>query len=68
MVFNNILGLYETTIPAYEKHEAIEYLVKAVDNAGNINTTAMHHYEVLRCDVNHNGVVDVYDVYIIAKA
>jgi len=68
MIFNAALGLYETTILGYEKHDLIEYFVKAVDNAGNINTTAIHHYEVLRCDVNHNGVVDVYDIYMIAKA
>jgi len=68
MVFNGALGLYETTIPDYEKHDFVEYFVKALDNAGNTNTTATHHYEVLRCDANHNGVVDVYDIHMIAKA
>lgn len=68
MVFNSGLGLYEITIPAYEKHDLVEYLVKAADNVGNVNTTALQHYEVLRCDVNHDGVVDVYDIYLIAKA
>jgi hypothetical protein len=41
---------------------------KAVDNAGNMNTTVMHHYEVLRCDVDHNGIVDAPDIYLIGKA
>jgi parallel beta-helix repeat protein len=68
MIFNSGLGLYQATIPACEKHDLVEYFVKALDNAGNINTTVIRHYEVLRCDANHNGVVDVYDVYVIAQA
>jgi len=68
MVFNGGLSLYEATIPAYEKHDFVEYFVKALDNAGNTNTIVIHHYEVLRCDANHNGVVDVYDIHMIAKA
>jgi parallel beta-helix repeat protein len=67
MVFNCDLCLYETTIPDYEKHDFVEYFVKAVDNAGNTKTTLTYHYEVLRCDANHNGVVDVYDIYMIGK-
>jgi len=68
MVFNSGLGLYEATIPAHEKHDFVEYFIKALDNVGNINITSIHHYEVLRCDIDHNGIVDVNDVYRIAKA
>jgi len=68
MIFNNELGLYETTIPDYGKHDFIEYFVRAFDNAGRNSTTAVCHYEVLRCDVNYNGVVDVPDIYMIGKA
>jgi hypothetical protein len=68
MAFNSELGLYDATIPRYEKHDFVEYFVKVVDSAGNTNTTVIHHYEVLRCDVDHSGVVDVFDVYLIANA
>jgi hypothetical protein len=68
MTFNGGLGLYEAMIFGYEKHDLVEYFVLATDNAGNAATAAMRHYEVLRCDVNHNGVVDVLDIYLIGRA
>jgi hypothetical protein len=68
MVFNETLGLFERTIPPQSEDAVVEYFVRAIDNAGNVNTTAIHSYIVLSSDVNHDGTVSVQDLFIIGKA
>jgi hypothetical protein len=68
MVFNETLGLFERTIPPQSEDAVVEYFVRAIDNAGNVNTTEIHSYIVLSSDVNHDGTVSVQDLFIIGKA
>lgn len=68
MMFDSELGLYKSQIPAYDKGDIVDYFAKAVDNAGNENVTATQSYIVLVTDINQDTIVDVKDVFLIAKA
>lgn len=68
MVFNGVLGLYETTIAPQQPNDFVEYYIRAQDNAGNENTTEMYSYVVaLAGDIDLDGDVDRYDYGILAQ-
>jgi parallel beta-helix repeat protein len=66
MILNEGLQLYETAISQQQPTALIEYFVKAVDNAGNVNTTTTHNYVVaLAGDVNLDHTINVFDILAV---
>lgn len=69
MDFNEILGLYESTIPQQQPEDLVEYFVKAVDYAGNVNITEICSYLVtLAGDIDYDFDVDFDDFILLAGA
>jgi hypothetical protein len=66
MILNEGLQLYETAISQQQPTALIEYFVKAIDNAGNVNTTTTHNYVVaLAGDVNLDHTINVFDILAV---
>jgi parallel beta-helix repeat protein len=47
MIFNEITGFYERTVPAQPEGTTVEYFIKAIDEAGNVNITTVYSYTVV---------------------
>ena len=46
MILNKVLNLWETTIPAQQPYDIVEYYTRAEDNAGNEDTSETYSYIV----------------------
>ncbi len=68
--YNATTGLWSAQIPGYQANTHCRFWISAIDKAGNSRTSDIYGFDVQQLpvgDVNGNGIVDIYDVIIVAS-
>jgi hypothetical protein len=70
MVFNATTSLWNVVVPGHESNATLEFIVTALDTAGNVAVSSSQVLGIrflIVGDINADGIVNIFDVVLCAN-